>query len=115
MAPEIIRCEGHDKAVDWWALGIIIYEMLVGYTPFFDEDAYVITEKILKEEIKWPRKINQSAKELIAKLLERDKSNRLGSALDGSEHVKSQEYVLFPLNISILIVIIQILQRFSLG
>lgn len=38
LAPEIITLEGHDRMVDWWALGILIFEMLVGYQPFYDED-----------------------------------------------------------------------------
>ena len=89
LAPEIIECTGHDKGVDWWALGILIYEMLVGYPPFFDENPFLISQKILTEKIKWPRNINAAAKDLIEKLLERDRTKRLGSTVDGAEAVKN--------------------------
>merc|ERR1711915_867 len=92
LAPEIIQVDGHDKAVDWWALGIIIYEMLVGFPPFFDDNPFLIHQKILNEKIKWPRKINFAAKDLIEKLLVRDKSKRLGSTDDGSEQVQNHKF-----------------------
>ena len=89
MAPEMIACTGHDKAVDWWALGILVYEMLVGYAPFFDDNPFLISQKILTEPIKWPRNMNAGAKDLIQNFLERDKIKRLGSRLGGEEDVKN--------------------------
>ena len=86
LAPEIIDCTGHDKAVDWWALGIIIYEMLVGYPPFFDENPFLTSQKILNEKLKWPRRMDAAAKDLIEKLLERDKTKR-----SGGEEVKNHK------------------------
>jgi serine/threonine protein kinase len=47
LAPEIITSKGHGKAVDWWAFGILVYEMLAGYPPFFDDNPFGIYEKIL--------------------------------------------------------------------
>ena len=73
------------------ALGILISEMLVGYPPFFDDNHFLISEKILTEEIKWPRNINTSAKDLIQKLLVRDSTKRLGSMTDGAEGVKNHK------------------------
>jgi len=87
LAPEIIDCTGHDKAVDWWALGIIIYEMLVGYPPFFDENPFLTSQKILNEKLKWPRRMDAAAKDLIEKLLERDKTKR-----SGGEEVKNHKF-----------------------
>ena len=46
LAPEIIQSKGHNKAVDWWALGILVYEMLAGYPPFFDDNPFGIYEKV---------------------------------------------------------------------
>ena len=45
---------GHDKTVDWWALGILIYEMLAGIPPFYDKDHSVMFKKIRESEIFWP-------------------------------------------------------------
>jgi serine/threonine protein kinase len=49
LAPEIVGGGSYDKTVDWWALGILIYEMLHGYTPFFDKNLYIMFEKIKNE------------------------------------------------------------------
>ena len=88
LAPEIIQSKGHNKAVDWWALGILIYEMLAGYPPFFDDNPFGIYEKILSGKIEWPRHIDQIAKDLIKKLLVQDRTKRLGNLKNGSDDVK---------------------------
>ena len=55
LAPEILLNKGHSKPVDWWTLGILIYEMNAGIDPFSDEDPMAIYQKILKGKIKFPR------------------------------------------------------------
>ena len=55
LAPEILLNKGHGKPVDWWTLGILIYEMLAGIDPFNDEDPMGIYQKILKGKIKFPK------------------------------------------------------------
>lgn len=55
QAPEIIQARGHNKAVDWWALGILLYEMLAGYPPFFDSNPFGLYEKILLGKVKCRR------------------------------------------------------------
>jgi len=92
LAPEIIECVGHDQAVDWWALGIIIYEMLVGYPPFFDDNPFLVSEKILSEKLKWPRRMDTVAKDFIEKLLDRDKMKRLGSKDTIGQEVKTHKF-----------------------
>jgi len=49
LAPEILLNKGHGKAVDWWCLGIFVYEMIAGHCPFMAEDPYDIYDRILKE------------------------------------------------------------------
>lgn len=73
MAPEIIQNRGHNKGVDFWALGILIYEMLVGRPPFYAKDAYAIYELILIGKIEWPKDFDNVAKDLIKKLLVLDR------------------------------------------
>ncbi|XP_013392219.1 cAMP-dependent protein kinase catalytic subunit PRKX isoform X2 [Lingula anatina] len=92
LAPEIIQSKGHNKAVDWWALGILIYEMLVGYPPFFDDVPFQIYEKILAGKIDWPKHLDLIAKDLIKKLLVADRTRRLGNMKNGAEDVKNHKW-----------------------
>jgi len=92
LAPEIIQSKGHNRAVDWWALGILIFEMLAGYPPFFDDNPFGIYEKILSGKIDWPRQIEPVVKDLIKKLLVQDRTKRLGSMKNGSEDVKRHRW-----------------------
>ena len=62
LAPEILQSKGHGKGVDWWALGILIYEMLVGYPPFYDENPLGIYEKILASHPEFPRFVDPTSK-----------------------------------------------------
>ena len=60
LAPPSPHCcagqsKGHGKSVDWWALGILVYEMLAGFPPFFDENPFGIYQKILAGKIEFPR------------------------------------------------------------
>merc|ERR1719382_1467480 len=92
LAPEIIQSKGHNKAVDWWALGILLYEMLAGYPPFFDDNPFGIYEKILGGKIDWPRHIDPLAKDLIKKFLVQDRTKRLGNMKNGTEDVKRHRW-----------------------
>lgn len=93
LAPEIIQSKGHNKAVDWWALGILIYEMLAGYPPFFDENPFAIYEKILMRKVEWPRpSLDATAKDLLNKLLAKDRTKRFGNMKNGAEDVKRHRF-----------------------
>ncbi|CAG9858946.1 unnamed protein product [Phyllotreta striolata] len=92
LAPEIIQSKGHNKAVDWWALGVLIYEMLVGYPPFYDDNPFGIYEKILGGKIEWPRHIDNIAKDLIKKLLVQDRTKRLGNMKCGADDIKRHRW-----------------------
>ncbi|KAF9544744.1 hypothetical protein EC957_011750 [Mortierella hygrophila] len=92
LAPEIIQSKGHGKAVDWWALGILIFEMLAGYPPFFDDNPFGIYEKILAGRIYFPPHIDPTAKDLIKKLLTADRTKRLGNLKGGSDDIKNHKW-----------------------
>ncbi|TPX65756.1 hypothetical protein SpCBS45565_g04935 [Spizellomyces sp. 'palustris'] len=92
LAPEIIHSKGHGKAVDWWALGILIFEMLAGYPPFFDDNPFGIYEKILAGRIVFPAHFDANAKDLIKRLLTADRTKRLGNLKDGSEDIKRHKW-----------------------
>jgi hypothetical protein len=87
LAPEIIQSDGHGKAADWWACGVLCYEMLAGYPPFFDESAYAIYEKILRGHINWPRDMDRLSKDLIRAFLHPNRSKRLGNLIGGPQDI----------------------------
>ncbi|OZJ01746.1 cAMP-dependent protein kinase catalytic subunit PRKX [Bifiguratus adelaidae] len=92
LAPEIIQSKGHGKEVDWWAMGILIYEMLAGYPPFFDDNAFGIYEKILANKLSFPGHFDSASKDLIKKLLMGDRTKRLGNLKGGSKDVKNHKW-----------------------
>ena len=92
LAPEIIQSRGHGKSVDWWALGILVYEMLAGYPPFYEENPLGIYQKILRGVIEWPHFFDSRARELISKLLKIDLTQRLGCLRNGAEDVANEPW-----------------------
>ena len=87
LAPEIIQSDGHGKPADWWACGVLAYEMMVGHPPFFDETAYGIYDRILKGKIQWPRDMDPLSRNLIRGFLNPDRTQRLGNLLAGVDDV----------------------------
>lgn len=92
LAPEIIQSKGHGKAVDWWALGILIYEMLAGYPPFYDENPFGIYQKILAGKLEFPRHFETHGRDLIRKLLTADRTKRIGNMKNGAEDIKKHKW-----------------------
>ena len=92
LAPEILLNKGHGKPVDWWTLGIILYEMLVGSDPFGDEDPMKTYQKILKGKINYPKDMNKDAKSLIKHLLTQDTSKRYGCLKNGVKDILNHRF-----------------------
>ncbi|KAI8343230.1 camp-dependent protein kinase 2 [Chlamydoabsidia padenii] len=88
LAPEVIQSKGYGKAVDWWSLGVLIYEMLAGQPPFYDDDHLKLYEKILAGKIRWPTYFDPAAISLLRKLLTSDLSKRYGNLKGGSGDIK---------------------------
>lgn len=93
IAPEIITGTGHSSAVDWWALGILLYELLYGHTPFRGKNRQNTFAKILHKDLTFPSSIPASlaARQLIHRLLHRDPANRLGSK-SGAHEIKQHPF-----------------------
>ena len=87
LAPEIITNKGHSLSVDWWAFGILIFEMLVGQPPFCADDPMDIYQKILRNRVTYPAFVSKNAKELVSKLLVSNPVQRLGSLKRGHRDV----------------------------
>jgi protein kinase A len=85
LAPEIIMSKGHDKAVDYWSFGVLIYEMLVGRSPFYfyGTDQVSLFKRIVMVKYSCPKEVNDEAKDLIKKLLTRRQASRIGNLSRG--------------------------------
>ena len=94
LAPEVIRNNYHGFAVDWWTLGILIYEMIFGYPPFEADKNMKMYEKILKAQVEFPSNIEakQPTKDIINSLLRKEPHKRLGSGAKGARNIKQYEF-----------------------
>lgn len=93
IAPEVIRGKGHTSAVDWWTLGIFIYEMLYGTTPFKGRDRKATFSNVLKRDVRFldTQLVSSNCRSLIKKLLIKDETKRLGSKM-GASDIKSHAF-----------------------
>ena len=92
LAPEIIKRKGYNKAVDWWSLGCVMYEMLTGKIPFAIKRGVKLNIRIYDQEVIYPSNLSKEAKSLIKQLLILNPNERLGSGPNGSENVKNHPY-----------------------
>mmetsp|Transcript_24206 Transcript_24206/g.24143 ORF Transcript_24206/g.24143 Transcript_24206/m.24143 type:complete len:157 (-) Transcript_24206:44-514(-) len=86
----MVKQEGHDRGVDWWSLGILIYEMTIGVTPFFSKSRLTLINNIKKEDVIFPGKkykieYSDDFVDVVLKLLNKDSKKRLGSDGDIDE------------------------------
>lgn len=85
LAPEMVTHAGHDFRVDWWALGVLVYEMTIGVTPFYNRNRQVLVSKIKNSKVVFPDRTKYKVDytddlmDLVTKLLTKDKDNRLGT------------------------------------
>ncbi|KAL2760971.1 hypothetical protein ACRALDRAFT_2031947 [Sodiomyces alcalophilus JCM 7366] len=92
LAPELLMGKGYKKTVDWWTLGVLLYEMLTGLPPFYDENTNEMYRKILSEPLHFPGHdiVPPAARDLLIKLLNRDPDERLGA--NGSAEIKAHPF-----------------------
>uniref|UniRef100_A0A8C3KFU2 non-specific serine/threonine protein kinase n=1 Tax=Calidris pygmaea TaxID=425635 RepID=A0A8C3KFU2_9CHAR len=93
IAPEVILRQGYGKPVDWWAMGIILYEFLVGCVPFFGDTPEELFGQVISDEINWPEKDEApppDAQDLITLLLRQNPLERLGTG--GAYEVKQHQF-----------------------
>lgn len=91
-APEILTRSGHGKAVDWWSLGALMYDMLTGNPPFSAENRKKTIETILKGKLNLPAYLTPDARDLIRRLMKRQVSQRLGSGPSDGLEVRSHPF-----------------------
>ena len=88
MAPEVLAGGGHGKGVDWWALGVLLYELIVSFPPFADADHLRSCQRILGGDLSFPSHVSPLAASLIRQLLQVKPSRRLGVVDGGAKLVK---------------------------
>jgi RAC serine/threonine-protein kinase len=87
LAPEVLEDTDYGRAVDWWGLGVVMYEMMCGRLPFYNRDHDILFELILVEEVKFPRTLSAEAKSLLSGLLIKDPKRRLGGGVDDAKEI----------------------------
>ncbi|CAF0980138.1 unnamed protein product [Didymodactylos carnosus] len=92
IAPEIILSRGYNKAVDYWALGVLIYEMAAGFPPFYADQPIQIYEKIVQGRFKFPSHFTSDLKDLIRNLLQSDLTKRFGNLKNGTKDIKFHKW-----------------------
>ncbi|XP_033193233.1 microtubule-associated serine/threonine (MAST) protein kinase dop isoform X1 [Bombus vancouverensis nearcticus] len=94
IAPEVILRQGYGKPVDWWSMGIILYEFLIGCVPFFGDTPEELFAHTVNDDIDWPDEddwpVQPEAKDIITALLQQSPRDRLGTG--GSHEVKEHPY-----------------------
>jgi len=92
MPPEVILNMGHGRAVDWYNLGIFIYELFAGRPPFMHSDTYEIFKMTLRSKIPFPANFPSDAKSLVRHLTAHDLSKRYGNLVNGSGDIRAHRF-----------------------
>jgi len=90
LAPEVLKRQKYGKAVDWWSLGTLLYEMICGLPPFYDRNRERMYKKILGAELRFPSHMEPEARSICRGMLTRDPIERLGYR--GAQEVKSHPF-----------------------
>ncbi|KAI0239240.1 Serine/threonine-protein kinase N2 [Lamellibrachia satsuma] len=92
LAPEVLTEPSYTRAVDWWGLGVLIFEMLVGESPFPGDDEEEVFDSIVNEEVRYPRFLSNEAITIMRRLMRKNPEKRLGSSERDAEDVKRQAF-----------------------
>ncbi|XP_043488952.1 serine/threonine-protein kinase N isoform X3 [Polistes fuscatus] len=92
LAPEVLTETSYTRAVDWWGLGVLIFEMLVGESPFPGDDEEEVFDSIVNDEVRYPRFLSLEAIAIMRRLLRKNPDRRLGSSERDAEDVKKQAF-----------------------
>ncbi|KAI3361916.1 hypothetical protein L3Q82_012186 [Scortum barcoo] len=92
LAPEVLTDNNYTRSVDWWGLGVLIYEMLVGESPFPGDDEEEVFDSIVNDDVRYPRFLSPESMSLIQKLLQKNPEMRLGAGEEDAAQVKRHRF-----------------------
>lgn len=92
IAPEMLQQHPYTKSVDWWSYGVLVFEMLTGLPPFYDDNTNKMYRLIISGSINYPSYVSSNAKDFISKLLDRNPSTRLGASEEDVEEIKRHPF-----------------------
>ncbi|KAJ3087974.1 RAC-alpha serine/threonine-protein kinase [Quaeritorhiza haematococci] len=92
LAPEVLQGRPCTFTVDWWAYGVVVFEMLNGFHPFYSENREEIKRNILRAPIEFPNDISNDSRDLIARLLQRNPKERLGCGGEGGLEIRNHPF-----------------------
>ncbi|XP_070706256.1 serine/threonine-protein kinase N2 [Pempheris klunzingeri] len=92
LAPEVLTDNNYTRSVDWWGLGVLIYEMLVGESPFPGDDEEEVFDSIVNDDVRYPRFLSPESVSLIQKLLQKNPDVRLGAGEEDALEIKKHKF-----------------------
>ncbi|XP_050446530.1 RAC-beta serine/threonine-protein kinase B-like isoform X1 [Cataglyphis hispanica] len=92
LAPEVLEDNDYGRAVDWWGVGVVMYEMMCGRLPFYNKDHEKLFTLILLEEVRFPRTISNEARDMLGGLLIKDPSRRLGGGPNDAKDIMNHAF-----------------------
>ncbi|KAH1026767.1 RAC serine/threonine-protein kinase [Dendroctonus ponderosae] len=92
LAPEVLEDNDYGRAVDWWGIGVVMYEMMCGRLPFYNRDHDMLFTLILMSDVKFPRALSAEAKDLLSGLLIKDPIKRLGGGPDDAKQIMAHPF-----------------------
>lgn len=92
LAPEVLTDNNYTRSVDWWGLGVLIYEMLVGESPFPGDDEEEVFDSIVNDDVRYPRCLSPESVSLIQKLLQKNPEKRLGAGEEDASQIKRHRF-----------------------
>lgn len=92
IAPEILKGWRYDAAADWWSFGVLLYEMLIGQSPFAGEDEEDLFDSICRDKVHYPKWISSNAEDCLCQLFERTPVERLGYKKGGNPNIRGHKF-----------------------
>jgi len=92
LAPEVLDDNDYGRAVDWWGVGVVMYEMMCGRLPFYSRDHEKLFEMILMKNVQFPSDLSVNAQNILRGLLDKDPLRRLGGRVDDADEIMTHPF-----------------------